>query len=274
MSYRAIDIGTRITAPVDPGPAPMLQWIRIADLIIDETYQRPLGGSNWSAIQKIAANFLWSRFQPLLVAPIEGGRFAIIDGQHRAHAALLCGIEQVPAVAVMVGREEQSRSFAWVNSQTIKVTAWHVYKAALVAREDWALRAERATAAAGCKLMTYNKSGKDKQAGELYCVVLIRRLIDQGLDEAITAGLAGLRACPSMDRSAAFSDYILKDWIPAVSDSPVRNPEVLAAALALKNPFKVIEDARASLLPGLPGDKARKALGVLITEAVARRLAA
>lgn len=273
MTFRPIDIGDRIPASVDPGPAPMLQWIRVADLIVDDGYQRPLGKSNWTAIQKIAANFLWSRFQPLLVAPVEGGRFAIIDGQHRAHAALLCGIAQVPAVAVMVGREEQSRAFAWVNSQTIKVTAWQVFKAALSAGEDWAVRADRAVAAAGCRLMTYNNSGANKKAGEIYCVVLIRRLIEAGLDEAITAALAGLRACPAMDRSVAYTDFILKDWVPAVMECPVRNPEVLAEALALKNPFKVIEDARASLMPGQPGERAKKALGALITEAVARRMA-
>lgn len=274
MTYRAINIGDRAPVPVNAGPAPMLQWLKVADLIVDDDYQRPLGPSNWKAIQRIAANFLWSRFQPLLVAPVEGGRFAIIDGQHRAHAAMMCGIEQVPAVAVQVGREEQSRAFAWVNSQTIKVTAWQVYKAARIAGEDWAVRAERATLAAGCSLMTYNKSGKDKRPGELYCVVLVRRMIEQGLDEALTAGLGALRACPSMDRTAAYSDYVLKDWIPAVAESPVRNPEVLAEALALKNPFKVIEDARMSSLSGNPGDKARKALGSLITEALARRGAA
>ena len=274
MTYRLVDIADRPRVSIDPGPAPMLQWIKVADLIVDDGYQRPLGKSNWTAIQKIAANFLWSRFQPLLVAPVEGGRFAIIDGQHRAHAAMLCGIEQVPAVAVMVGREEQSRAFAWVNSQTIKVTAWNVYKAALAAGEDWAVRADRATRSAGCTLMTYNKSGKDKQARELYCVVLIRRMIEQGLDEALTVGLTALTLSPGMDRSVAYTDYLLKDWIPAVAESPVRNPEVLAQALALKNPFKVIEDARSSLLPGLPGDKARRALGNLITEVVARRSAA
>jgi hypothetical protein len=274
MNLRTIDIGDRAPVKIDPGPAPMLQWIKVADLIVDDGYQRPLGNSNWTAIQKIAANFLWSRFQPLLVAPIEGGRFAIIDGQHRAHAALLCGISSVPAVAVQVGREEQSRAFAWVNSQTIKVTAWHVFKAALVAGEDWAVRADRAVSAADCRLMTYNKSGANKLAGELYCVALIRRMIEAGLDEALTAALAALRRCPSMDRQVAYTDFILKDWVLAVNDSPVRNPEVLAEALALKNPFKVIEDARASLMPGLPADRARKALGTLISEAVARRQAA
>lgn len=273
MTHRLIDIGDRATVPADPGPAPMLQWVKVADLIVDDSYQRPLGKSNWNAIQKIAANFLWSRFQPLLVAPVEGGRFAIIDGQHRAHAAMLCGIAEVPAVAVQVGRAEQSRAFAWVNSQTIKVSAWNVFNAALTAGEDWALRAEKAVSAASCRLMTYNNSGANKRAGELYCVVLIRRMIAQNLDEAITAGLAGLRACPAMDRPVAYTDFMLKDWIPAVANTPVRNPEVLAEALTLRNPFKVIEDARASLV-GLPGENARKALTGLIIEAVARRAAA
>lgn len=274
MTHRSIDIGDRIPTEIDPGPAPMLQWVKVADLVIDDGYQRPLGPSNWKAIQRIAAHFLWSRFQPLLIAPIEGGRFAIIDGQHRAHAALLCGIDAVPAVAVMVGRQEQSRAFAWVNSQTIKVTAFQVFKAALAAGEDWAVQADDATSAAGCKLMTYNRPGKEKQAGEVYCVVLIRRLIEQGHGDAITAGLAALRACPSMDRPVAYTDFFLKDWIPAVAESPVRNLAVLAEALALKSPFKVIEAARAARLPGLPGEKARRALGALITEAVGRRVAA
>lgn len=274
MTHRMIEIGDRPHVEARPGPAPMLQWVRIDQLVIDDSYQRPLGRSNWAAIQKIANNFLWSRFQPLLVAPIEGGRFAVIDGQHRAHAALMCGITEVPAVAVQVGREEQSRAFAWVNSQTIKVTSWQVYKAALAAGEDWAVRAERAVSAAGCRLMTYYASSGQKQAGEVYCVVLIRKMIEAGMDEAITAALAGLRACPAQDRVAAYSDFMLRDWIPAVHDTPVRNPAVLAEALSIRNPFKVIEDARFAISGTKPADRARAALGALITEAIARRSAA
>lgn len=85
--------------------------------------------------------------------------------------------DEFPAVAVQVGRAEQSRAFAWVNSQTIKVSAFHVLKAALTAEEDWALRADRAVSDAGCRLMTYHASAANKKPGEVYCVTLIRRLI-------------------------------------------------------------------------------------------------
>jgi hypothetical protein len=149
MTHRGIHVDGHPSFTPEPGPAPMLTWLPVEKLIIDEAYQRPLGKSNWVAIEKIAANFQWSRFAPVLVAPIAGGLYAIIDGQHRTHAAAMCGITEVPAMAVQVGVEEQSRAFAWVNSQSIRVTQFHILKAALVAKEDWAVRAEAAVAGGG-----------------------------------------------------------------------------------------------------------------------------
>jgi hypothetical protein len=70
----------------DRNPA-MLQWLALDRLVIDDAYQRPLLPGTWKSIEKIAANFQWSRFSPVLVAPIAGGLFAVIDGQHRVHAA-------------------------------------------------------------------------------------------------------------------------------------------------------------------------------------------
>jgi ParB-like nuclease domain len=149
VTRRPVDIGQRRVVPANPGPAPVLQWIPLDRLVIDDDYQRPLGKANWAAIQKIADAFAWSRFQPLLVAPVAGGQFAVIDGQHRAHAAMLCGIPEVPAVAVQVDLAEQSSAFAWVNSQQIRVSVFHILKAALAAGEDWAVRADRCVAAGG-----------------------------------------------------------------------------------------------------------------------------
>ena len=110
---RHIDIGSQ-TRPerVDPGAAPILQWIDIADLVVDDTYQRDLGRGNWKAIRRIAVAFKWSRFSPVFVSPVEGGRYAVIDGQHRAHAAAICGFPQVPCQIVPMTLEEQAASFA------------------------------------------------------------------------------------------------------------------------------------------------------------------
>ncbi len=275
MSLRGIEIEGRVVAgEVSPGPAPMLRWVDVADLVIDDDYQRPLLRGNWAAIQRIADNFCWSRFAPVLVAPVEGGRFALIDGQHRAHAAAICGIGQVPAMVVTVARAEQARSFAWINGQTIRVSPHGVFKSALVSGEDWAVRAEAAVAAAGCRLMTYNASAAHKLPGQVYCVSLVRKFAEAGMDAAITAGLAALTRAPATHRVVFYSDAFLRDWVPAVHLSMVRDADTLAAALAVRNPWKVLEDATASGLSGGPRERCRKALVAVIMGAVKARAVA
>lgn len=250
MTRRGIDVGGRTLVEPQPGPAPMLQWIALDKLVIDERYQRPLAKGNWKSIETIAANFRWSRFGPVLVAPIEGGMFAVIDGQHRVHAAALCGITDVPAMVVQVGIEEQSRSFAWINSQAIRVTVFHVFKAAVAAGEDWAVRAEGAVSAAGCRLMTYNMTGSMKQARQVFCIGFIRKQIEAGNDWAVTLGLQSVAGTPALgDRPVAYTDYLLRPWILAVADAGCRDLPTLVRALSMGNPFKVVEQ------PGLSGGR-------------------
>jgi hypothetical protein len=244
MTHRGIHVDDRPTFTPEPGPAPMLHWLPIDRLVIDEAYQRPLGRNNWSAIEKIAANFQWSRFAPVLAAPIQGGLYAVIDGQHRTHAAAMCGITDVPAMVVQVGIEEQSRAFAWVNSQTVKVTLFHVYKAALAAKEDWAIRAEAAVAVGGCRLMVYHPSAANKQPGEIYSIALMRRLVEAGRDEALTAALAALRAVPALQRTVFYTDYVLTPWIGAVIQTECFDVPTLARALEGQNPYKIIDRAK------------------------------
>ena len=82
MSHRPITAeGWTRPATIEAGPAPMLQWLAIAALVVDPAYQRPIARAGRRNVTKIAAGFTWSKFAPVVVAPIEGGRYAIIDGQ-------------------------------------------------------------------------------------------------------------------------------------------------------------------------------------------------
>lgn len=261
MTRRGIDIEGREKIVPEVGPAPMLQWLPLDSLVIDDRYQRQLNLTSWKSIVKIATNFRWSRFSPVLVAPIEGGMFAIIDGQHRSHAAALCGIAEVPAMVVQVGLEEQSRAFSWINSQSIRVSSFHVFKAALAAKEDWAVRADKAVSAAGCQLMTYTASTALKKPRQIYCVNLIKVQVDLGNDEAIRLGLTAITCVPSMaERTVCYTDLLLKSWLPAVADTGCTDVSVLAAALSRQNPFKLID--------GLNKSQARAALRTAIDREV------
>ncbi len=163
----------------DAGPAPMLQWLPIADLVVDDGYQRDLKTGNWKSIRKIADSFTWSRFSPVFVAPIEGGKYAIIDGQHRVHAALLCEFETVPCQIVQMSREEQAKSFAAVNGMVTKVTVWNLLKAELASGADWAVQLNCLVEEAGCKLALSNSTAEDKRAGTIYAGTGLRKLLEK-----------------------------------------------------------------------------------------------
>lgn len=214
MTHRGIHTDGRSVATPNPGPAPMLQWLAIDRLVIDNSYQRPLGAGNWKAI------------------------------------------------------EEQSRAFAWVNSQAIRVSVFHIFKAAFSAGDDWAVRADAAVSGGGCRLMRANVSSSLKKPGAIYAIGLIRTLIEAGQDKAITSALAALRAVPSLDRPVVYTDFILRPWINAIAASNCPPHDVLVRALELRDPFKVIEAAQSSIDRSVPqAVKAREALRQMIVRA-------
>ncbi|MBG6205404.1 hypothetical protein IWQ49_000048 [Labrenzia sp. EL_126] len=174
---------------VAPGPAPILQWIEIDQLVIDDCYQRPLERKNWAAIRRIAKDFSWSKFSPVFVSPVEGGKFAIIDGQHRTHAAAACGFEQVPCQIVQMTHAEQAAAFAAVNGNVTQVTVFQVFKAALAAGEEWATHARDIAEKAGCRLMTFNRSTEQKKPGEIYSIKVFRSLVEKYDDTDVVSAL-------------------------------------------------------------------------------------
>lgn len=207
MAYRRVEAPKlKDLAPPEPGPAPMLQWLKIEDLVVDETYQRSLLRGNWAVIRRIAANFRWSRFSPVFVAPIEGGAYAIIDGQHRCHAAVLCGHAEVPCQIVPMDSREQAEAFAAVNGMVTKVTTWNLYKASLAAGEEWAVRCDRMARRAGCEIMTSNKSHWSKKPGEIYGVKSFRNLVQSRDEDTVVNFLVFLKTCEGWGQDAAYWD--------------------------------------------------------------------
>lgn len=218
---RAIDVsGLTRPIPRDPGPVSRLEMVDIDRLVIDPEYQRPIGKDGRKAIEKIAANFEWTKFSTVVVAPVSNGRFAIIDGQHRTTAAKLCGLKAVPCQIVELDRAGQASAFSAINGSVTKVTAWNIYKAALAAKEGWALQCRRATDAAGCRLMTYNKATSVREPGELYGVNTVRALIEKHGEDIVTLALKAYRASVYGDLALAWSNTFVVAWIAAVAQCP------------------------------------------------------
>jgi ParB-like nuclease domain len=66
----------------------------------------------WWIVHQISENFDWSKFAPGIVAPVEGGQFAIVDGQHRTTMAILRSQEKMPCQVVQADRAKQAAAYA------------------------------------------------------------------------------------------------------------------------------------------------------------------
>ena len=253
MTLRAITVPTG-TVAADPGPRPVLDWLPISALVIDDAYQRPIDDRGAARIERIAEAFHWSKFSPMMVADLRDGRFAVIDGQHRAHAAALCGMTHVPALVVQgaVGSKAQAHAFVAVNGTALPLSQAALFRAALGAGEAWAVALRDAVAAAGCEAATYQPASGRRRPFVIYAIGTLRRYVEAGRPMTITRGLAALKAhdTPS-GRVALYDGYILKPWLAAVDEVEASIP-VLTAVLDRRDPFKVLEAAQRKVGPHLP----------------------
>lgn len=232
MTYRKIDVSGEERRRTPSGPEPLLAWVAIDDLIVNDAYQRSIEKRGWSSIRKIADNFDWGRFSPLLVASNADGTYSIIDGQHRAHAAALCAVDRVPALVVDLSEQQQAAAFSWVNGTVTALTPLQIYRAALAALEPWALQCDAAVSRAGCRMMTFNKSASEKKPGEIYCVALIRSVIEAGHGDHLVAVLEGLRTSPVNGvEQVHYNSGTLRALVAAAVDLGITNSKVIQGFL-------------------------------------------
>jgi hypothetical protein len=166
----------------------MLQWLKIADLVVDPAYQRPIIGKGRRNVERIARSFSWSCFAPVVVSPVEGGKFAIIDGQHRTTAASLVGLASVPCQIVIATGPEQAAAFKAINGVTTPISRMALHAAALIAGEPMALRVADVCARAEVELLRYPMPSENQRPGQTMAAGAIYSCIRRyGEDTVITA---------------------------------------------------------------------------------------
>lgn len=192
-TLRPIDIEgfAGITFTTQPGPPPQTQWLGLDVLRMDDRYQRPLSQRGRQQIRRIAERFRWSRFAPVIVAPVEGGLYAIIDGQHRCHAARLRGIKSVPCMVVIVDEAEQAEAFTEINTRQLAVRPAVLHKARVTAGDKAALRIQKICGHAGVSIADM-KAASEMGRGETLAVNTIYKLADLYGDETLTAALEAI----------------------------------------------------------------------------------
>ena len=200
MNMRTIEpVEGGFTIATERGPVPELRWLAISDLVVDDAYQRPIAAQGLKTIRGIVEAFDWRMFAPVVVCPIEGGLYAIVDGQHRTTAALTCGIERVPALIIQADRTMQAKAFGAINGQVTKIMSTALYKARLAADDPLAARLQAVTDAADVRLLTYHPSWKEIRPGETTAFGSLERALKAHGDAALTLCLKALRAAAGDD---------------------------------------------------------------------------
>lgn len=162
------------TAPANLGQPPELSWLSIADLVVDDEYQRPISEVGRRNVLRIAEQFNWLNFAPLIVAPVGGGKYAVIDGQHRATAAWIRGIDRVPASIVPADRTQQAAAFKAVNGNVTQLHAFAMHHAAIAGGDPEALAVARACEEANVRIPRSPTSAKDMKPGMTLAIVAIK----------------------------------------------------------------------------------------------------
>lgn len=220
----------------DPGPAPMLQWICIAKLAVDPSYQRNITARSRTNIARIAANFRWAYFAPVVVSPIEHGRFAIIDGQHRTTAAALCGHDSVPCQVVIAGGSEQAAAFKAINANRTPVTTGALFVAAKAAGEQWAISLDYICSCADVRLADLDGPSDRTDFVATRAVTALRLCLKRyGRDTLITA-------LQSITQTSNNHPGLLNSrMIKALCEVIDRTPEWRDSGLALLDAFDRID---------------------------------
>jgi hypothetical protein len=243
----------------------MLQWINIADLAVDPTYQRPIVGKGRKNVDRIARSFSWSCFAPVVVAPVEGGKFAIIDGQHRTTAAALAGFDTVPCQIVIAAQREQAAAFKAINGITTAISPMALQAAALIAQEPWAVEIADVCARAEVELLRYPVPTDKQSPGQTMAVGALSQCLKQyGSDTLITALQCVTQT--KNNRPGMLSARIIKALCSVLHESP----EWRDRGLALLEAFDEIDLGEIQTISAL--DAATRRIGRVV--AIAERVRA
>lgn len=179
MTYRPLKalITAKQTAP-SPGTPARMQWLPLAALVVDDRYQRTIARAGTPNVLRILAGFDWRKFTPVVVTPVADGVYAIIDGQHRATAALMHpAVTEVPCMVIDVTPEEAAACFAAINGQVTRITQGQLWRARVLAGEPAALEVQAVLAAADARVMAYKAPTNDYHPGDTLALGTIERMV-------------------------------------------------------------------------------------------------
>ena len=155
MKAKTAKPAARMPFPPPSGRLPSIEWVPIAELELDDSYQRSVEtGASRKLIAGIANRWDWDLLDVLKVSRRPDDRKFVIDGQHRKAAAVMRGdIPQLPCVLKRCsGPEEEARLFVAANRGRKAMSRLDDFRAAVGGGEPEAMTIARLIEAAGLNI--------------------------------------------------------------------------------------------------------------------------
>jgi hypothetical protein len=137
------------------GSPPSLEFRMLAELQVDESYQRSLDTEpSQRLIRRIAQFWDWGLCQPLAVARRQDGSLVVVDGQHRLAAARMRGdIAHLPCVITAYANAgDEAAAFVALNQNRKPLQPLDIFKAAVTAEDETAIAVKGILERAGLRL--------------------------------------------------------------------------------------------------------------------------
>lgn len=221
---------------VGAGSLPSLQWISICDLSVDPTYHQPISEKGRRKVDRIARSFSWSRFATVIVAPIGGGKFAIIDGQYRTTAAAVAGFDKVPCQIVRAVEEERVVAFKTINRAPNTSSRMTVHSTECSLNEPHAIQLAQFCARADVEVLRYPVPVGRQRAGQTMAVGALTQCLKRYGEETLITALQCVTQTTN-NRPGVLSARIIKALCTALgNDRSLRD-----AGLPLLEAFDTID---------------------------------
>jgi hypothetical protein len=168
------------------GVRPGLQYVSKSKLQVDHTYQREMSTKrSQHLVERIAAEWSWLHCGAIVVAPAGGGKFNILDGQHRHAAAMkIPEISDLPCV-ISTARSliEQARAFIALNRDRIALTGLSIFWSEVAAGDAEGKALVSACRKAGVTILRNTVGGIQMKPDQTVALGVIRRLYRGELDD-------------------------------------------------------------------------------------------
>jgi hypothetical protein len=196
------------------GTMPSIEWVHIASLSVDSSYQRSIDNNgSRRLIASIAANFDWRLCAPLVVSRRPDGSKVIIDGQHRWAAAMRRrDLPQLPCCLFSYDSpEDEARMFIVANRARKAMNRMDDFHAALAAGDEDALDIQRLVSEAGLVIARNTASTAWKPSEVAFTssiVTALRRYGDPIVSAALTCMAEAYRGQPLTHGASIFGALV------------------------------------------------------------------